>query len=251
MTTKKNKFAGERQRARASFPAMGRQPDTVVGRGYRWLRGPEAGTGRARDGRVGGDDDGDGDDDGPRTARMVFSSSAEGTESVVPVAVAAPDRRSAEAGTYRTHHRRRRLRDRGSMTAQRLRPPLPPSTGRHWQWLLCRATCRWRARWLQPPAAPWPRTSGLCIRHTATPWRSFAVCPSSAGFETTPEIINRECALSVDVRQINKSQDAVPDMIWRLSHINTVSRYQEIMQMLYTIRYIGPSVHNIFPYNDN
>lgn len=63
MTTKKNKFAGERQRARASFPAMGRQPDTVVGRGYRWLRGPEAGTGRARDGRVGGDDDGDGDDD--------------------------------------------------------------------------------------------------------------------------------------------------------------------------------------------
>lgn len=64
MMQKKNKFAGGRQRARASLPATGRRPETAVGRGYRWPRRPAAGMGRARGGRVGGDDDGGDDDDG-------------------------------------------------------------------------------------------------------------------------------------------------------------------------------------------
>lgn len=72
-TTTKKKNAGGRQRVSASWPATAaassptgprrRRPGTAVGRGYRWPRLPATGIGRARVGRVGGDDDG-GDDDG-------------------------------------------------------------------------------------------------------------------------------------------------------------------------------------------
>jgi len=113
----------------------------------------------------------------------------------VPVVEVELDRQSAEAGTYRTLHRRH-LHARGSTTAQRPQPPLPPSTDKHWQWPLYRAVCRWRARWPRPLAVPWPQKLGPCTQHTATPWRSSVVYPSSAGFETTPEIINQEYALT-------------------------------------------------------
>jgi len=77
------------------------------------------------------DGDGDGDDGGPRTARTVSSSSAEATGWAVPGAAGVPDPRSADAGTFRTlHHRRRRrhLRYRESTMDRRLRPRPLPST---------------------------------------------------------------------------------------------------------------------------